>query len=107
MLGKFYLLLFSRAMLQWTRLASKSFNNYKISKILCIFIKIYQNMCTILINTKERLIEFLFFSIYKLTLLIQFAFEAVYFFLLISKQLSFLPTTLLVYEAKFETNDPS
>ena len=64
-------------------------------------------MCTILINTKERLIEFLFFSIYKLTLPIQFAFEAVYFFLLISKQLSFLPTTLLVYEAKFETNDPS
>lgn len=66
-------------------------------------------MCTILISTKERLSEFLFFLIYKLTLLIQFAFEAVFFFfpLLISKQLSFLPTTLLVYEAEFETNDPS
>ena len=37
----------------------------------------------------------------------QFAFEAVFFFLLISKQLSFLPTTVLVYEAEFETNDPS
>lgn len=64
-------------------------------------------MCTILINTKERLIEFLYFLIYKLTLLIQFAFEAVFFSLLISKQFSFLSTTLLVYEAEFETHDPS